>query len=157
MLSVGPDIHMKPNSAIKVIVGMSGGVDSSVSALLLKQQGYTVEGLFMKNWEEDDGTEYCTAKEDFADAQQVAEKIGIPLHGANFAAEYWDNVFEHLLAEFWNTPCCWARTALRPATIAVAASRTARALYSRESTTIRTRVISCMRWVTRNWRKRCFR
>jgi tRNA-specific 2-thiouridylase len=88
------------NSASKVIVGMSGGVDSSVSALLLKEQGYTVEGLFMKNWEEDDGTEYCTAREDFADAQAVADKLGITLHGANFAAEYWDNVFEHFLAEY---------------------------------------------------------
>ncbi len=84
----------------KVIVGMSGGVDSSVSALLLQQQGYAVEGLFMKNWEEDDGTEYCTAKEDLADAQAVAQKLGIELHTANFAAEYWDNVFEHFLAEY---------------------------------------------------------
>ncbi len=84
----------------KVIVGMSGGVDSSVAALLLLEQGYHVEGLFMKNWEEDDGTEYCTAKEDYADAQAVADLLGIPLHGANFAAEYWDNVFEHFLAEY---------------------------------------------------------
>lgn len=91
---------MNPHSTTKVIVGMSGGVDSSVAALLLKQQGYRVEGLFMKNWEEDDGTEYCTAKEDFADAQAVADKLGITLHGANFAAEYWDNVFEHFLAEY---------------------------------------------------------
>ncbi|HEY6130780.1 MAG TPA: tRNA 2-thiouridine(34) synthase MnmA [Halioglobus sp.] len=91
---------MSLNSANKVIVGMSGGVDSSVAALLLKEQGYQVEGLFMKNWEEDDGTDYCTAKEDFADAQAVADKLGITLHGANFAAEYWDNVFEHFLAEY---------------------------------------------------------
>ena len=63
---------MSLNASTKVIVGMSGGVDSSVSALLLQEQGYRVEGLFMKNWEEDDGTEYCTAKEDFADAQAVA-------------------------------------------------------------------------------------
>ncbi len=84
----------------KVIVGMSGGVDSSVSALLLQQQGYQVEGLFMKNWEEDDGTEYCTAKEDLADAQAVADRLNIPLHSANFAAEYWDNVFEHFLSEY---------------------------------------------------------
>lgn len=88
------------NSATKVIVGMSGGVDSSVSAVLLKEQGYAVEGLFMKNWEEDDGTEYCTAKEDYADAQAVADKLGIKLHAANFAAEYWDNVFEHFLEEY---------------------------------------------------------
>ncbi len=91
---------MSLNSACKVIVGMSGGVDSSVAALLLKEQGYQVEGLFMKNWEEDDGTEYCTAKEDYADAQSVADALGIVLHGANFAAEYWDNVFEHFLAEY---------------------------------------------------------
>ena len=62
---------MKTPAETKVIVGMSGGVDSSVSAYLLMQQGYQVEGLFMKNWDEDDGTEYCTAKEDLADAQQV--------------------------------------------------------------------------------------
>ncbi len=84
----------------KVIVGMSGGVDSSVSALLLLEQGFQVEGLFMKNWDEDDGTEYCTAKADLADAEAVCEKLGIRLHTANFAAEYWDNVFEHFLAEY---------------------------------------------------------
>ena len=83
-----------------VIIGMSGGVDSSVSALLLQQQGYHVEGLFMKNWDEDDGTDYCTAKEDLADAQAVADKIGMKLHTANFASEYWDNVFEHFLEEY---------------------------------------------------------
>lgn len=84
----------------RVIIGMSGGVDSSVSALLLLEQGYQVEGLFMKNWEEDDGTEYCTAIADLEDAQAVADQIGIPLHTANFAAEYWDNVFEHFLTEY---------------------------------------------------------
>ncbi|MEH6650642.1 MAG: tRNA 2-thiouridine(34) synthase MnmA [Motiliproteus sp.] len=82
------------------MVGMSGGVDSSVSALLLQQQGYQVEGLFMKNWDEDDGTEYCTAMTDLADAQAVSDKLGITLHTANFAAEYWDNVFEHFLSEY---------------------------------------------------------
>ena len=94
--------HLSPLSTAttKVIVGMSGGVDSSVSAYLLQQQGYVVEGLFMKNWEEDDGTEYCTAKEDLKDAQAVCDKLGIKLHTANFASEYWDNVFEHFLAEY---------------------------------------------------------
>lgn len=79
---------------------MSGGVDSSVAALLLIQQGYQVEGLFMKNWDEDDNTEYCTAKVDLADAQKVCNKLGIKLHTANFAAEYWDNVFEYFLDEY---------------------------------------------------------
>lgn len=84
----------------RVIVGMSGGVDSSVAAALLLEQGYQVEGLFMKNWEEDDGTEYCTAREDLLDAMQVAGVLDIELHTANFAAEYWDRVFEHFLAEY---------------------------------------------------------
>jgi tRNA-specific 2-thiouridylase len=88
------------SKAQKVIVGMSGGVDSSVAALLLIQQGYQVEGLFMKNWDEDDGSEYCTAKVDLADAQQVCDKLDIPLHRANFAADYWDNVFEYFLDEY---------------------------------------------------------
>lgn len=88
------------NSAKKVIVGMSGGVDSSVSAYLLQQQGYQVAGLFMKNWEEDDNEEYCSAAVDLADAQAVCDKLGIELHTVNFAAEYWDNVFEHFLAEY---------------------------------------------------------
>ena len=91
---------MSENSHIKVIVGMSGGVDSSVSAYLLKQQGYQVEGLFMKNWEEDDNDEYCAAAEDLKDAQAVCDKLGIELHTVNFAAEYWDNVFEYFLAEY---------------------------------------------------------
>lgn len=90
----------KPCSQTKVIIGMSGGVDSSVSALLLQQQGYQVEGLFMKNWEEDDNDEYCAAAEDLADAQAVADKLGIYLHKINFAAEYWDRVFEYFLEEY---------------------------------------------------------
>jgi len=91
--------HPEPQNS-KVIVGMSGGVDSSVAAYLLIEQGYQVEGLFMKNWEEDDGSEYCTAKEDLADAQSVCDNLGIPLQSANFSAEYWDNVFEHFLKEY---------------------------------------------------------
>ena len=83
-----------------VMVGMSGGVDSAVSALLLLEQGFDVAGLFMKNWEEDDGTEYCTAEADLDDAAQVCERLNIRLHTANFAAEYWDNVFEAFLADY---------------------------------------------------------
>lgn len=92
-------IEPNPN-AKKVIVGMSGGVDSSVSAYLLLKQGYQVEGLFMKNWEEDDTDEYCAAADDLKDAQAVCDKLGITLHTVNFAAEYWDNVFEYFLAEY---------------------------------------------------------
>ena len=91
---------IKNPAETRVIVGMSGGVDSSVSAVLLQQAGFIVEGLFMKNWEEDDGTEYCTAMDDLADAQAVCDKIGMKLHTANFAMEYWDRVFEHFLAEY---------------------------------------------------------
>ena len=79
---------------------MSGGVDSSVTALKLLEQGHQVTGLFMKNWEEDDGTEYCTAMEDLADAQQVSDNLGIELKTVNFASEYWDEVFEVFLSEF---------------------------------------------------------
>lgn len=79
---------------------MSGGVDSSVAAMLLLQQGYHVEGLFMKNWEEDDTTTHCTATVDVADAQGVCDKLGIKLHTVNFAAEYWDNVFSIFLTEY---------------------------------------------------------
>lgn len=92
--------QLAENAKKKVIIGMSGGVDSSVSAFILQQQGYIVEGLFMKNWEEDDDTDYCTAAADLADAQAVADKLGMKLHKINFAAEYWDNVFEYFLAEY---------------------------------------------------------
>lgn len=92
--------QLAENAQKKVICGMSGGVDSSVSAFILQQQGYQVEGLFMKNWEEDDDSDYCTAAADLADAQAVCDKLGIKLHKINFAAEYWDNVFEHFLAEY---------------------------------------------------------
>jgi tRNA-specific 2-thiouridylase len=84
----------------KVIIGMSGGVDSSVAALILLEQGYQVEGLFMKNWEEDDSEEYCTATEDLADAQSVSDVLGIKLHTVNFSSEYWDQVFEYFLEEY---------------------------------------------------------
>ncbi|MCY4128737.1 MAG: tRNA 2-thiouridine(34) synthase MnmA, partial [Gammaproteobacteria bacterium] len=84
----------------RVAVGLSGGVDSAVTALLLKQEGYEVEGIFMKNWDEDDDTEYCTAIQDYEDAQRVAERLDIPLHPINFAAEYWDSVFEDFLREY---------------------------------------------------------
>ena len=91
---------MSASQKEKIIVGMSGGVDSSVSALLLLQQGYQVEGLFMKNWEEDDTQEYCSAAVDLADAQQVCDSLQIPLHTVNFSSEYWDRVFEYFLQEY---------------------------------------------------------
>ena len=83
-----------------IIVGMSGGVDSSVTALLLKEQGHHVEGVFMKNWEEDDTDTYCPASQDMADAQAVCDLLEIDMQRVNFAAEYWESVFTHFLQEY---------------------------------------------------------
>jgi len=83
-----------------IFVGMSGGVDSSVTALLLKQQGYPVHGLFMKNWEGDDEDGYCAAEDDLSDAQKVCDTLDIPLQGVNFSDQYWDRVFEYFLQEY---------------------------------------------------------
>jgi tRNA-specific 2-thiouridylase len=85
---------------MKVMLGVSGGVDSSVAALLLQQAGHEVEGLFMQNWEEDDRSGPCTTDTDRKDAVAVCGRLGIPFYARNFAAEYWDGVFEHFLAEY---------------------------------------------------------
>ncbi len=82
------------------MLGISGGVDSSVAALLLQQAGHQVEGLFMQNWEEDDRSGPCTTDADRKDAVAVCGRLGIPFHARNFAAEYWDGVFEHFLEEY---------------------------------------------------------
>jgi tRNA-uridine 2-sulfurtransferase len=86
--------------AERVVVGMSGGVDSSVSAWLLKQQGYEVVGLFMKNWEDDDDSEYCSTRQDWIDAASAADVIGVDIEAVNFAAEYRDRVFADFLREY---------------------------------------------------------
>ena len=127
---------------------MSGGVDSSVAAWLLKRQGHEVVGLFMKNWEDDDTDDYCTSREDLVDAASVADVIGIELEAVNFAAEYRERVFAHFLREYaaGRTPnpgravqqrdqvprpssitrARWAPTASRPATTRGVRSRRAR-------------------------------
>lgn len=84
----------------RVVIGMSGGVDSSVSAWLLKEQGYEVIGLFMKNWEDDDDSEYCSTREDWIDAASVADVVGVDIEAVNFAAEYKDRVFAEFLREY---------------------------------------------------------
>src|SRR3954469_5335051 len=86
--------------AESVVGGLSGGVDSSVAALLLKQAGYEVVGLFMKNWEDDDDDEYCSTREDLIDVASVADLLGIDLEVVNFAAEYKDRVFSEFLREY---------------------------------------------------------
>jgi len=96
-LQPSPDERVE-NARLQVIVGMSGGVDSSVSALLLKAQGYRVTGVFMQNWEDDD--EHCTARQDYRDAAAVASRLDMPLTTVNFAEEYWARVFAHFLEEY---------------------------------------------------------
>jgi tRNA-specific 2-thiouridylase len=84
----------------RIVVGMSGGVDSSVAALLLKQQGHEVVGLFMKNWEDDDTDEYCSSRQDLIDAVAVADRVGIDMEAVNFSAEYKERVFSEFLTEY---------------------------------------------------------
>ena len=84
----------------RVVLGMSGGVDSSVAAWLLKQQGYEVIGLFMKNWEDDDDDEYCSTRQDWIDAASVADVVGVDIEAVNFASEYKDRVFAEFLREY---------------------------------------------------------
>lgn len=91
---------MKPPSQTRVIVGLSGGVDSSVSALLLKNQGYLVEGVFMQNWDENGQDHFCTADVDLKDAEAVCQILDIPFHTVSFAKEYWDRVFHYFLEEY---------------------------------------------------------
>ncbi|MFO1225640.1 tRNA 2-thiouridine(34) synthase MnmA [Roseateles sp.] len=88
------------SSKHRVVVGLSGGVDSAVTAHLLKQQGHEVVGIFMKNWEDDDDDEYCSSRQDFLDAASVADVLGIEIEHVNFAAEYKDRVFESFLHEY---------------------------------------------------------
>ncbi len=91
---------MKRPEDTRVVVGMSGGVDSSVTALLLKQQGYDVVGIFMKNWDDTDETGFCTATEDFDDVVRVCNQLDIPYYAVNFEKQYWDKVFTYFLDEY---------------------------------------------------------
>ncbi|GGM30919.1 tRNA-specific 2-thiouridylase MnmA [Paraliobacillus quinghaiensis] len=91
---------MKDNKDIRVVVGMSGGVDSSVTALLLKEQGYDVVGIFMKNWDDTDESGFCTATEDYDDVIRVCNQLDIPYYAVNFEKQYWDKVFTYFLDEY---------------------------------------------------------
>ena len=93
-------LAIPPSNPSKVVIGMSGGVDSSVAAWMLKEQGYEVIGLFMKNWEDDDTDEYCSARQDWLDVVSVADLIGIDVEAVNFAAEYRERVFADFLREY---------------------------------------------------------
>ncbi|GAA0457145.1 tRNA 2-thiouridine(34) synthase MnmA [Alkalibacillus silvisoli] len=91
---------MEDRSNIRVVVGMSGGVDSSVTALLLKQQGYDVVGIFMKNWDDTDEFGVCTATQDYEDVARVCNQLDIPYYSVNFENQYWDKVFQYFLNEY---------------------------------------------------------
>jgi tRNA-uridine 2-sulfurtransferase len=93
-------VETRDPSQIRVVVGMSGGVDSSVAAYLLKQQGYDVIGIFMKNWDDTDENGVCTATEDYEDVIAVCNQIGIPYYAVNFEKQYWDKVFSYFLEEY---------------------------------------------------------
>lgn len=95
----GEEMEKAPKDT-RVVVGMSGGVDSSVAALLLKEQGYDVIGIFMKNWDDTDENGVCTATEDYEDVIRVCNQLGIPYYAVNFEREYWDKVFTHFLEEY---------------------------------------------------------
>ena len=90
---------VKPAAGTPIMVALSGGVDSATTAWLLQQQGYAVAALFMKNWEDDDSDGQCSAEQDAADAEAIAQQLGIPFHARNLAMEYWESVFEHFLSE----------------------------------------------------------
>ena len=93
-------VYKVNNHNKRIIVGMSGGVDSSVAALLLKEQGYEVIGVFMKNWDEKDDEGLCTVVEDYEDMRRVCDEIGIRYYSVNFVKEYWDRVFSYFLDEY---------------------------------------------------------
>lgn len=102
MMQNNPVESLSPHPAPlpRIMLGLSGGVDSSVAAWLLQRDGYAVQALFMKNWDEDDNAEHCSAERDLADAQAVCNQLHLPLHTRNFSGEYWDQVFAHCLDEF---------------------------------------------------------
>lgn len=108
------------NKDIRVVVGMSGGVDSSVTAHVLKEQGYDVIGIFMKNWDDTDENGVCTATEDYNDVIEVCNQIGIPYYAVNFEKEYWDKVFTYFLDEYkkvvlqTQTLCVIKKLSLKP-------------------------------------------
>jgi tRNA-uridine 2-sulfurtransferase len=95
-----PPLATRADRAGTVMVGLSGGVDSAVSALLLRRAGHPVEAVFMKNWEEDDRDDYCPIRQDLDDAEHICETLGITLHTANFSDQYWDRVFTEFLHEY---------------------------------------------------------